>query len=62
MHNKNAAKLIEQKYIKSKLINTIHALLKNDVYREEMGHNANKLHNPNSLELIINSIKDSLNV
>ena len=59
---KNAAELIEQKDMNQKLINTIEHLLINDIYREEMGNNANKLHEPNSLNLIIESIKECLYV
>ena len=58
----NAGELIEQQDIELKLINRIYYLLENDSQRKKMGNNAKKLHNPDSLNLIIKSIKEYLNV
>ena len=58
----NAGELIEQQDIELKLINRINYLLENDSQRKKIGDNARKLHNPDSLNLIIKSIKECLNV
>ncbi len=58
----NAAKLIDQKNIHTDLLNTIFELLNNDSERKEMAENANKLYNPESLNLIIKSIKEWVHV
>tara|TARA_Y100000814_G_scaffold138794_1_gene100599 strand:+ start:3982 stop:5097 length:1116 start_codon:yes stop_codon:yes gene_type:complete len=60
LSNNNAAKLIDQKDIQADLIDTIFQLINNDTYRETIGANANKLHNSNSLNLIVESIKEHL--
>ena len=58
----NAAKLIEQKNIQKDLINTILELLNDDINREKMAKNAYNLYNPNSLDLIVKSIKGWIDV
>jgi len=58
----NAAKLVEQNLMKEKLIKTIDNLINDDSDRELIGNNAKKLHSPDSLNKIVDSIKESLNV
>ena len=60
--NNNAAKLIEQQDMEEKLIDTINYLLDNQSIRTNMANNAKKLYNSNSLNLIINSIKECIDV
>ncbi len=60
--NNHAAKLVEQNEMNKKLIPTICDLLDNDLERIEIGDNAKKIYNPNSLDLISDVIKETLNV
>ena len=58
----NAAKLVQQNDMENKLINIINELLNDTIKMKEIGDNAKKLHNPNSLDLIIDEIKEIINV
>ena len=60
--NNNAAKLVEQHKMEEKLIPIINHLINNDSDRKIIGDNARKLHNSDSLDLIIHAIEECINV
>ena len=59
---KNAAKLVEQNEMEKKLINTIDILINDDSHRKKIGDNAGKLHRSNSLDLIVDTIRECVYV
>ena len=58
----NAAKLVEQHEMEEKLIHTINKLINNNTKMRFISENALKKHNSNSLDIIVNTIKECLNV
>ena len=59
---KKAAKLVEQNEMEKKLINTIDILINDDSRRKKIGANAGKLHKSNSLDLIVDTIRECVYV